>query len=75
MKHHANYEHAARVNRMGEWDPDHRPSTTPMRITDNGRTLTFRLDVLNEGTMEMAVDSNLVTGKLTYRGMRLVLCL
>lgn len=51
-------------------DVDHRPSRFPMRIVENGKEMTFRLDVLGEGTMEMVVESTL-TGKLNYKGMRL----
>jgi hypothetical protein len=54
------------------FDVDDHPSRTPMRIVENGKTLTFRMDVLGEGTMEMVVEGNPQTGRLTYRGMRLV---
>lgn len=70
---HPNYEQASKVNRMGEWDPDHRPADVALKITDNGRTLIFRLDVQGEGAMEMAVESDLKTGRLLYRGMKLCL--
>jgi hypothetical protein len=51
---------------------DQKPSPFPMVILQEGRMLRFRLDVLGEGTMEMLVDGDPKTGRLIYRGMRLV---
>lgn len=42
-------------------------------MTDKGKSLIFRMDVLGEGTMELVVDGDPKTGKLIYRGMRLCL--
>jgi hypothetical protein len=54
-------------------DVDERPSRTPMRVIEEGRDLTFRLDVLGEGTMEMTTVSDPKSGRLIYKGMRLCL--
>ncbi len=54
-------------------DVDQRPSRTPMRIIEEGRLMTFRLDVLGEGTMDMTVESDEATGRLIYKGMKLCL--
>lgn len=53
-------------------DVDYRPSRSPMRVIVDGKVMLFRLDVLGEGTIEMAVESDGPKGKLFYRGMRLV---
>lgn len=53
------------------YDIDQRPSFFPMRVIERGKQMIFRMDVLGEGTMEMVVEST-ITGKLNYKGMRLV---
>jgi len=52
-------------------DIDDRRSSLPMRVIDHGRQMTFCLDVVGEGTLEMVVESVPFTGKLIYRGMRI----
>jgi len=51
---------------------DERPSPFPMIIVQDGPLLKFRLDVLGEGTMEMVVNGEPKTGRLIYRGLRLI---
>jgi len=59
------------VPKISDNDVDRRPSRTPMRVVENGRTMMFRMDVLGEGTMEMVVEAHAITGKLNFKGMRL----
>jgi hypothetical protein len=63
--------HADLVAELGLRDPDHRPSSRPMRVIDGGKTLKFQLDVVGRTCIEMIVEGDPKTGKLTYRGMRL----
>jgi hypothetical protein len=62
---------SAKYSQIENPDVDQRPSRTPMRVIEEDRSLTFRLDVLGEGTMDMIVDSDEKTGRLIYKGMKL----
>lgn len=70
---HADYAQALKVVKLGEHDPDHRPCTTPMKISTKGQKMTFTLAVEGEGEIVMEVGSNKDTGRLVYTGMRLII--
>ncbi len=63
---------AEAVAELGKTDIDHRPSIRPMRVTEQGKLMTFTLDGPGAMAIEMIVES-LPNGKVSYRGMRLCL--